>query len=99
MQPPHRARLILMREGTLKEFSPPPQQTLAALTFHTPPVGIHRRRLFRFAFPVAPWLPWSRNISSDASLDHRRQTRAAVIALVCHHFAHPLFMHLVLALR
>src|SRR5882672_11582830 len=87
-----------MREGTLQHFAASPQQTLAPPTFHAPPVGVYRRLLLRFTFPVAPWLFGNGNVSPNAQLIHRLQTRSAVIALVRHHLAHPAFMNSVFAL-
>jgi hypothetical protein len=56
MHPSQRTRLILMREGTLQKLSTPPQQTLAPLAFLAPLVGVHRRLLLGFPFPVVSWL-------------------------------------------
>src|SRR5258708_36377553 len=93
-----RAGLILMREGALQTLSAPPQQTLAALAFHAPLVGVHCGLLLGFALPVAPRLLRNRNIASYAHLAHGRQTRAAVIPLVGHDFAQALFVNFVLTL-
>jgi hypothetical protein len=41
-----------MREGTFQEFAAPPQQTLAALAFHAPAVGLHGCLLLGLPFQL-----------------------------------------------
>src|ERR1039457_1503231 len=74
-----------MRETALDELAAPPQQTLAVLTPHPPPVRIHRLLLSLLARPVPqPLLLLLWNVAANLVTLHPLNHRAAVVALVRH---------------
>src|ERR1017187_4740767 len=74
-----------MREAALDELAAPPQQTLAVLASHPPPVRIHRLLLSLLARPIPlPLLFLLRNVAANLVTLHPLDHRAAVVALIRH---------------
>src|ERR1017187_9654547 len=72
-----------MREAALDELAAPPQQTLAVLAPHPPPVRIHCLLLSLLACPVPlPLLLLLGNVTANLVTLHPLDDRAAVISLV-----------------
>src|ERR1035438_1816577 len=72
-----------MCEAALDQLAAPPQQTLAVLAPHPPPVRIHRLLLGLLARPIPlPLLPLLRNVAANLVTLHPLDHRAAVVALV-----------------
>src|ERR1017187_7848106 len=95
MAAPHPARLVAVREAALDQLAAPPQQTLAVLAPHPPPVGIHRLLLSLLARPVPqPFLLLLRNVAANLVTLHPLDHRAAVVALVRHQIFDPSNVHL-----
>src|SRR5271157_5469723 len=80
---PHAAGVVAVREAALDQLAAPPQQTLAVLAPHPPPVRIHRLLLTLLARPIPqPLLLLLRNVAAKLVTLHSLDHRAAVIALV-----------------
>src|SRR6266849_4594647 len=95
MAAPHRACLVAVREAALHQFAAPPQQTLAVLAPHPPPVRVHGLLFGLFARPVPPPLLFLlRNVAAHFVRLHPLHHRAAVIALVGHRLFDPSHVHL-----
>src|SRR5664279_1772240 len=79
-----------MRKAALDELTAPPQQTLAVLAPHSPPVRIHRLLLSLLARPIPlPLLLLLRNVAAHLVTLHPLDHRAAVVALVRHQLFDP----------
>src|ERR1035441_4900970 len=84
-----------MRETALDELAAPPQQTLAVLPPHPPPVRIPRLLLSLLARPVPqPLLLLLWNVAANLVTLHPLNHRAAVVALVRHQLFNPTNVHL-----
>ena len=85
MQPPHSARVVNVRKGTLHLLATPTHQPSSVSAAHPPPIPIHRS--LRLGLPLpAPTAPLRlRYIRTNASPLHSHHRRVAVIPLVADH--------------